>query len=62
LLAHGHFHVAGETDVRLPGADHDTRIWSLAARHDPGNTRVLDLVTLTDPDPQRGALTITGEE
>lgn len=48
LLAHGHFHVAGETDVRLPGADHDTTIWSLAARQDPGNVRVLDLDTLTE--------------
>lgn len=49
LLAHGHFHVAGEADVRLPGADHATTIWSLAARRDPGNVRVLDLDTLTDP-------------
>ncbi|MDZ5662404.1 metallophosphoesterase [Nocardioides sp. S-58] len=49
FLAHGLFHVAGEADVRLPGADHDTRIWSLAARQDPGNVRVLDLDTLTDP-------------
>lgn len=48
LLAHGHFHVAGETDVRLPGADHDTTIWSLAARQDPGNVRVLDLDTLAE--------------
>lgn len=50
LLAHGHFHVAGEDRVRLPGADHDTTIWSLAARQDPGNVRVLDLDTLTQPD------------
>ncbi len=48
LLAHGHFHVAGEADVRLPSADHDTTIWSLAARRDPGTVRVLDLDTLTD--------------
>ena len=48
LLAHGHFHVPGEAEVRLPGADHDTTIWSLAARRDPGNVRVLDLDTLTD--------------
>ena len=51
LLAHGHFHVAGEDRVRLPGAAHDTTIWSLAARHDPGNVRVLDLETLAEPVP-----------
>ncbi|WP_460713047.1 metallophosphoesterase [Nocardioides dilutus] len=49
LLAHGHFHVAGEDRLRLPGAAADTIIWSLAARHDPGNVRVLDLATLSDP-------------
>ena len=49
LLAHGHFHVAGEAVVRLPGAAHDTTIWSLAANQDPGNVRLLDLDTLTDP-------------
>lgn len=49
LLAHGHFHVAGETAVRLPGADHDTTVWSLAARGDRGTVRVLDLDTLGDP-------------
>lgn len=49
LLVHGHFHVAGETEVRLPGADHATTIWSLAAHQDPGNVRLLDLDTLTDP-------------
>ena len=48
LLAHGHFHVQGEAVVRLPGAATYTTIWSLAARHDPGNVRVLDLDTLTD--------------
>lgn len=50
LLAHGHFHVAGEDRVRLPGADHDTTVWSLAARHDPGNVRILDLDRLTGVD------------
>ncbi len=50
LLAHGHFHVAGEDRVRLPGADNDTTIWSLAARHDAGNVRILDLDRLTDPE------------
>ncbi|WP_426247534.1 hypothetical protein [Nocardioides sp. LHG3406-4] len=49
LLVHGHFHVADEAVVRLPGADYDTTIWSLAARHDQGNVRLLDLDTLTDP-------------
>lgn len=49
LLAHGHFHVAGEDVVRLPGADHDTAIWALAARDDPGTVRLLDLDTLTEP-------------
>jgi hypothetical protein len=48
LLAHGHFHVAGDAVVRLPGAATNTTIWSLAARHDPGNVRLLDLNTLTD--------------
>ena len=47
LLAHGHFHVAGEAVVRLPGATHDTTVWSLAANQDPGNVRLLDLDTLT---------------
>jgi hypothetical protein len=49
LLVHGHFHVAGETVVRLPGAAHDTTVWSLAARQDPGTLRLLDLETLVDP-------------
>lgn len=55
LLAHGHFHVAGETAVRLPGADHDTTIWSLGANQDPANVRLLDLETLADPRQPRGA-------
>jgi hypothetical protein len=49
LLVHGHFHVAGEAVVRLPGADHDTTVWSLAARHDRGTVRLLDLDTLREP-------------
>jgi hypothetical protein len=48
LLIHGHFHVAGETVVRLPGAAHDTTIWSLGANQDPANVRLLDLDTFTD--------------
>jgi hypothetical protein len=48
LLAHGHFHVAGDAAVRLPGAEHDTTIWSLAANQDSGNVRLLDLDTLAD--------------
>lgn len=50
LLAHGHFHAAGETDVRIPGCDVPTTIWSLAARQDPGTVRVLDLETFSDVD------------
>ncbi len=49
LLAHGHFHLAGDVTVRLPDADHDTTIWSLGAHQDPANVRLLDLATLTDP-------------
>lgn len=49
LVAHGHFHVAGEAVVRLPEAGHDTTIWSLAANGDPANVRLLDLATLSDP-------------
>ena len=47
LVAHGHFHVAGEAVVRLPEAEHDTTIWSLAANGDPANVRLLDLATLS---------------
>jgi hypothetical protein len=50
LLAHGHFHAAGQAVVRLPGAEHDTTIWSLAANGDSRNVRLLDLDALTDPD------------
>lgn len=48
LLIHGHFHVSGETVVRLPDAPHDTTIWSIAANRDPDNVRLLDLDTLTE--------------
>lgn len=48
LLAHGHFHVAGEAVVQLPGSAHDTTVWSLGANGDPANVRLLDLDTLTD--------------
>lgn len=48
FLAHGHFHVGGEGVVQLPEAPHATRIWSLAARHDAGTVRVLDLDSLTE--------------
>ncbi len=48
LLAHGHFHVAGERVVRLPHAPAETTIWSLAARNEPGTVRVLDLDSLTE--------------
>lgn len=49
FLAHGHFHVADEDRVTLPGADDPTTIWSLAARGEAGTVRVLDLETLDDP-------------
>jgi hypothetical protein len=59
LLAHGHFHVAGQAAVRLPDSPHETTIWSLGANRDPGNVRLLDLETLTDAtravDPSRTA-------
>jgi len=51
LLAHGHFHVAGQAAVRLPGSSHETTIWSLGANQDLGNVRLLDLDTLTDVIP-----------
>ena len=54
LLAHGHFHVTGQAAVRLPGAAHETTIWSLAANQDPGNVRLLDLDTLSDASPVDG--------
>jgi hypothetical protein len=54
VLAHGHFHVAGETVVRLPGSTHATTVWSLAANQDPANVRLLDLDTLTDPGQTAG--------
>jgi hypothetical protein len=49
LLVHGHYHAADEATVRLPGAEHETRIWSLNQQRRPGNLRLLDLDTLTDP-------------
>jgi hypothetical protein len=48
FLAHGHFHVAGEGVVQLPQAAGATTIWSLAARHEEGTVRVLDLDSLTE--------------
>jgi hypothetical protein len=48
FLAHGHFHVAGEGVVQPPDADNKTTIWSLAARHDEGTVRVLDLDSLSE--------------
>lgn len=53
LLVHGHFHVADEDRVRLPGAAYDTTVWSLAARGDAGTVRLLDLDTLTEPLSRR---------
>jgi calcineurin-like phosphoesterase family protein len=48
FLAHGHFHVAGEGVVQLPQSASLTTIWSLAARHEEGTLRVLDLNALAD--------------
>lgn len=48
LLVHGHFHVSDEVTVRLPGATHDTEIWSLGMNKGEGNVRTLDLDSLTD--------------
>ncbi|KQW45935.1 hypothetical protein ASC77_18640 [Nocardioides sp. Root1257] len=49
LHIHGHYHVSGQATVRLPGADHDTRVWSLDKNGKAGNVRLLDLDTLDDP-------------
>lgn len=53
LLAHGHYHAAGETTVQIPGADHETRIWALDCDLSMGNLRLLDLATLTDAEWDR---------
>ncbi|GAB7005394.1 hypothetical protein JCM18899A_28670 [Nocardioides sp. AN3] len=49
LFTHGHYHVDGEATVRVPGRDHQTRIWSLNCDGVGGNLRYLDLATLADP-------------
>lgn len=49
LLVHGHYHCSGHATFRLPGSGHDTTVWSLDANRRSGNTRLLDLTTLTDP-------------
>lgn len=49
LLAHGHYHVSGETTGALPGRDYDTQIWSLNCDGVDGNVRFLDLATLSEP-------------
>lgn len=51
LLIHGHYHVSGERTVRLPGADFETRIWSLDMNGKAGNVRLLDLDTFDSPQP-----------
>lgn len=50
LFVHGHYHVADEAAVRLPGADHETRIWCLNRDGQAGNVRYLDLETLDEPE------------
>jgi hypothetical protein len=52
LFVHGHYHCSGQRIVTLPGAGHDTRIWSLDRNGRAGNIRLLDLETLTDPTPR----------
>lgn len=48
LLVHGHYHVADEAVVHVDGAEHDTRVWSLAANKGDGNIRYLDLSDVLD--------------
>lgn len=48
LHVHGHYHVSGQASVRLPGADYDTRVWSLDMNGKGGNVRLLGLETLDD--------------
>lgn len=51
LFVHGHYHVADQTTVAVPGAEHDTRVWALASDQEGvGNLRYLDLATLTEPE------------
>lgn len=54
LLVHGHYHCSGQASMRLPGADYDTRVWSLDMQGRGGNVRLLDLDTLTDPTQGSG--------
>ncbi|MDH2413943.1 metallophosphoesterase [Nocardioides sp. CER19] len=49
LLVHGHYHLAGEATVQIPGVDYEQRIWSLDCDGAAGNVRYLDLQSLTDP-------------
>lgn len=56
LFAHGHYHVVDETTVRLPGADHDTNIWSLNCDGVDGNLRFLDLATLDATKDRLGVI------
>ncbi len=49
LLVHGHHHVWGERVVRLPDADHATRVVSLASDGGSGNLWRLDLAEVTPP-------------
>lgn len=49
LFVHGHYHVAGEALVQIPGVDHQTQVWSLDCEGSAGILRYLDLETLNDP-------------
>jgi hypothetical protein len=55
LLVHGHMHAADESCVKLPGARHETRVWSLGCDGEPGNIRLLDAQTLSEPRRIAGA-------
>lgn len=46
VLIHGHFHAVDRATVRIPGADHDTDVVSLACDGMDGNLATLDIDTL----------------
>jgi hypothetical protein len=50
LFVHGHYHCSDQATVQIPGADHETRIWSLDCDGGAGNVRYLDMETLDDPE------------
>ena len=60
LLAHGHFHVAGQAVVRLPGAAHETTIWSSGRQPGPGQRQAARPRHL-DGRERSGRLPMSGE-